>query len=164
MVQMKSGSVWYETEMSEWVLFHDLLHVILVIVIVIIVIHRCIRVRWLRRIQLRHALRLDLRKKRERESQLIATHRDDGRTYPVSFEARHKLPSAIKLPTAMQSRDLGQHLLQIRLRLLRLFPQKLDRPLLALAKERKKRIEQLVAGHARHALVLALCRLGLCAL
>jgi hypothetical protein len=43
------------------VLFHDLLHVILVILFIIIVIHRCIRVRRLRRIQLRHALRLDLR-------------------------------------------------------------------------------------------------------
>jgi hypothetical protein len=64
----------------------------------------------------------------------------------------------------MQSRDLRQHLLQVHLRLLRLLPQNLDRPLLALAKKRKKRIEQLVAGHARHALVLAFWRLGLCAL
>jgi hypothetical protein len=64
----------------------------------------------------------------------------------------------------MQSRNLRQHLLQERLWLLRLLTQKLDRPLLALAEERKERIEQLVAGHARHTLVLALWRLGLCAL
>jgi hypothetical protein len=64
----------------------------------------------------------------------------------------------------MQGRDLGQHLLQVHLRLLRLLTQELDGPLLALAEECKERIEQLIAGHTRHAFVLALCRLVLCTL
>jgi hypothetical protein len=41
----------------------------------------------------------------------------------------------------MQGSDLGQHLLQVHLRLLRLLTQELDGPLLALAEERKERIE-----------------------
>ena len=61
----------------------------------------------------------------------------------------------------MQGRDLGQYLLQVYLQLLRFLTQDLDRPLLSLAEERKERIEQLVAGHACHAFVLALWRLVL---
>jgi hypothetical protein len=57
-----------------------------------------------------------------------------------------------------------KHLLQVHLRLLRLLTQELDGPLLALAKECKERVEQLVARHTRHALVLAFFRLVLCAL
>src|SRR5712671_1537724 len=76
------------------------------------------------------------------------------RTHPIALKARHELPGAVELAAAMQTRDLGQHLLQIHLRLLRLLPQKLDRPVFALAEERKEGIEPLVAGHARHALVL----------
>ncbi len=49
------------------VLFHDLLHVILVVLfIVIIVIHRYVCVRCLRRIQLRHALCLDLHRENKK--------------------------------------------------------------------------------------------------
>src|SRR5258708_27877152 len=100
----------------------------------------------------------------EKKNQLVATHRDNHQTYPVTFKARHELPSTTELPTAVQGRDLGQHLLQVHLRLLRLLTQQLDRPLLAFAEEGKEGIEQLIAGHARHAFVLALCRLVLCAL
>jgi hypothetical protein len=99
-----------------------------------------------------------------KESQLIATHLDNNQTHPIPFKAWHELPSTIELPTAMQARDLGQHLLQVHLRLLRLFTQELDGPLLALAEECKERIEQLIARHTRHSFVLALCRLVLCAL
>ncbi len=85
-------------------------------------------------------------------------------TYAIALEARHELPRAVELATAMQGRDLGQHLLEVHLRLLRLLAQELDRPLLALAEERKQRIEQLVARHTRHALVLPFWRLDLRAL
>jgi hypothetical protein len=101
---------------------------------------------------------------KKKKGQLVATHHDNNQTHPIPFEAWHELPSAIELPTAVQGRDLGQHLLQVHLRLLRLLTQELDGPLFALAEERKERIEQLVARHARHAFVLALCRLVLCAL
>jgi hypothetical protein len=101
---------------------------------------------------------------RKQESQLVAAHHDNNQTHPIPFKARHELPSAIELPTAMQARDLGQHLLQVHLRLLRLLTQELDGPLLALAEECKEHIEQLVARHTRHTFVLALCRLVLCAL
>ena len=82
-------------------------------------------------------------------------------TYAIALKARHKLPRAVELAAAMQCRDLGQHLLEVYLRLLRLLAEELDRPLLALAEERKQRIEQLVARHTRHALVLAFLRLDL---
>jgi hypothetical protein len=84
--------------------------------------------------------------------------------HPIAFKARHELPCAVELAAAMQSCNLGQHLLEIHLRLLRLLPQQFDRPLLALAEERKESIEQLISWHARHALVLPFLRLGLCAL
>src|ERR1700735_5005008 len=84
--------------------------------------------------------------------------------YAIALEARHELPRAVELAAAMKCRDLGQHLLEVYLRLLRLLAQELDRPLLALAEERKQRIEQLVARHTRHALVLPFLRFDLRAL
>ena len=100
----------------------------------------------------------------KKQSQIVVTHHDNNQTHPIPFKAGNELPSTIELPTAVQGRDLGQHLLQVHLRLLRLLTQQLDGPLLALAEECKERIEQLVARHARHAFVLALCRLVLRAL
>jgi hypothetical protein len=94
----------------------------------------------------------------------IATDCKNDQTHPILFKAWHEPPSAIELPIAMQNRDLGPHLLQVHLRLLRLLTQELDGPFLALADEYKEHIEQLVARRTRHAFVLALCPLVLCTL
>ena len=85
-------------------------------------------------------------------------------TYAIALEARHELPRAVELAAAMQRGDFRQHLLEIHLRLLRLLAEQLDRPLFALAKEGKERVEQLVPRHTRHALVLSFLRLDFRAL
>ena len=60
--------------------------------------------------------------------------------------------------------DFRQHLFEINLWLLRLLAEELDRPLFALAKECKERIEQLIPRHTRHALILSFLRLDFRAL
>ena len=76
-------------------------------------------------------------------------------TYAIALKARHELPRAVELATAMQRGDFGQHLFEIHFRLLGLLAEEFDRPLFTLAKERKERVEQLVPRHTRHALVLS---------
>ena len=79
-------------------------------------------------------------------------------THPSALKVRHKLPRTIVLPRAVQRRDLGEHVLEVRLGLLRALAEGLDRPVLALLEEPEELVEQLVPRDARHALVLAFGR------
>lgn len=65
------------------------------------------------------------------------------------------------LSAAVQERDLAEHLLEVRLRLLCALAQVANRPPLALLERAEQLVEQLVARYTRHALVLAFRRLRL---
>lgn len=62
----------------------------------------------------------------------------------------------------MEERNLAEYLLEVCFGLLGTLAQDLDRPSLAFLERTEELVEQLVAGHTRHTLELALLWLRLC--
>jgi hypothetical protein len=90
----------------------------------------------------------------------LGTYEEFRQTDRLVLERVFELPERRILAGLVEKRDLGQHLLEVHLGLLRALAKWLDAPPRGVAEELEDEVEELVAWDTSHALELALCRLG----